>query len=146
MNKNDIMNIIKKIMITFVCIFVNLLGKYIASSLQLPLWMDSFGTVFASYVLGPLYGAIVGCAGNVVHSFSNINLMVYSINSIFIGISVGLLARKHKFESFYDITSAIGMVTIGSTVLSIGLNVLFADGNIGNIWGEGVKNFLIEKK
>lgn len=145
MNKNDIMNIIKKIMITFVCIFVNLLGKYIASSLQLPLWMDSFGTVFASYVLGPLYGAIVGCAGNVVHSFSNINLMVYSINSIFIGISVGLLARKHKFESFYDITSAIGMVTIGSTVLSIGLNVFFADGNIGNIWGEGVKNFLIEK-
>lgn len=143
--KNDIKNIIKKVLTIFVCIFINLFGKYLATTIQLPLWLDALGTVFAAYVFGPVYGTVVGCAANMVHSFSNINLMVYSINSIFIGISVGILARKRKFETFYGITSAIGMVTIGSTVLSIGLNIWFNDGNIGNVWGEGVKNFLIEK-
>ena len=143
--KNEIKNIIKKVLITFICIFINLFGKYLATTFQLPLWMDSFGTVFAAYVFGPVYGAVVGCTVNIVHSFNDIYLMVYSINSIFIGISSGMLARKRKFETFYGITSAIGIVTIGSTVLSIGLNLILNDGIIGNVWGEGVKNFLIEK-
>ncbi len=144
MKKNNIKNIIKKLLIIFICVFINLAGKQITSSLQLPFWMDSFGTVFGAYAFGPIYGGIIGFVANIAHSFSDLNLLVYSVKGIFIGVSVGLLARKHKFESFYGITSAIGMVTIGSTVLSIVLNIIFNKGIIENVWGEGVKNFLIE--
>ena len=34
------------------CIAVNCAGKFMALGLQLPLWLDSFGTVLAAYVLG----------------------------------------------------------------------------------------------
>lgn len=35
-----------------VCILLNLGGKVLAQKLQLPVWMDSFGTVWAAYTLG----------------------------------------------------------------------------------------------
>lgn len=33
------------------CLAVNCAGKFMALGLQLPLWLDSFGTVLAAYVL-----------------------------------------------------------------------------------------------
>jgi len=44
------------------CILINCIGKWLAGALQLPLWMDSFGTVLAAYVLGPICGAFIGAA------------------------------------------------------------------------------------
>ena len=35
------------------CITLNYAGKILAEALQLPVWMDAFGTVLAAYVLGP---------------------------------------------------------------------------------------------
>lgn len=47
---------------TFVlgCIVINFAGRILSDRLQLPLWLDSFGTVTAAYVLGPFCGAMVG--------------------------------------------------------------------------------------
>ena len=44
---------------TFVlgCIVINFAGRILSDRLQLPLWLDSFGTVTAAYVLGPFCGA-----------------------------------------------------------------------------------------
>ena len=43
-----------------ICVLINYAGKIFAQNLQLPLFLDSFGTVVAAYVLGPLCGAMVG--------------------------------------------------------------------------------------
>ena len=39
-----------------ICVLINYAGKIFAQNLQLPLFLDSFGTVVAAYVLGPLCG------------------------------------------------------------------------------------------
>ena len=42
------------------CILLDLSGKYFAVSFQLPVCLDSIGTVLAAYRFGSLSGAIVG--------------------------------------------------------------------------------------
>ena len=53
------------------CILINCIGKYAAAKMQLPLWLDSFGTVCSAYALGPVCGGIVGAATNVIYGFSH---------------------------------------------------------------------------
>lgn len=54
------------------CIVVNCAGKFLALWLQLPLWLDSFGTVLAAYMMGPVCGAMVGVTGNIIYSIVNL--------------------------------------------------------------------------
>ena len=61
----------KVILVVLGCVIVNFLGRSIAVGLQLPLWLDSIGTVFSAYVLGPFSGAIVGCTGTLIYSMWN---------------------------------------------------------------------------
>ena len=54
---------------TFVlgCIVINFAGRILSDRLQLPLWLDSFGTVTAAYVLGPFCAAMVGMTVNLTY-------------------------------------------------------------------------------
>ena len=49
------------------CIIVNFAGKFIAEKAELPLWLDSIGTVMAAYALGPVVGAITGATVNLAY-------------------------------------------------------------------------------
>lgn len=49
------------------CILIDYLGKIFSVSCQLPLWLDSVGTVLTAYVLGPVSGAIVGATNNILY-------------------------------------------------------------------------------
>lgn len=131
--------------IVFSCILVNFVGKRSADINELPLWLDSFGTIFAAYSLGPVSGAIVGCSTNIIYYFWDPNSLAYAITSIFIGISFGLAARRRYFDSFFGATSVAGSVTFGSVVISTILNLFFYDGFTGNVWGDGVISYLMEK-
>ena len=142
MGKTDrtkrILRPITTMLIVFFCIFINFSGKHFAVKNELPLWLDSFGTVFAAYVLGPISGAIVGCTGNIIYYFWDSSSLAYSVTSIFIGISLGVAARKKYFETFFGATSVAGCVTIGSVIISTLINIILYDGYTGNVWGDGV--------
>lgn len=133
------------ILIVFFCIVVNFVGKHLAVKYELPLWLDSVGTVFAAYVLGPVCGAIIGGTGNIIYSFWDANSLAYCLTSIFIGASMGTAARKKYFESFFGATTVAGGVTIGSVFISTILNLSFYGGYTGNVWGDGVVNFLMDR-
>ena len=77
------------------CVLANVLGRAFAEQLMLPIWFDSFGTVFAAYVLGPICGAIVGAASNIIVSFWHPNSLVFVLTSDFIGVSVGFFAKMN---------------------------------------------------
>lgn len=91
---------VKIALFVIACILLNLAGKQCARFFQLPLWLDSFGTVFSAYLLGPVSGAIVGVTMNLAYSnFSPFSYM-YGLTSIAIGVSVGIAARRKLFDSF----------------------------------------------
>ena len=126
------------------CILLNVIGKLCASQLALPIWLDSFGTAIAAYALGPACGAIVGGASNVIFSFWNPTTIVFSLTSVFVGISVGVLAKRGYFETFFHAMSAAGIVALGAVAISTTLNLVLFDGATGNVWGNGVRDFFLE--
>ena len=146
-NRSDMLSKkdVKTVFFIIVCILLNLCGKHFASSFQLPLWLDSFGTVIAAYMFGPISGAIVGVTMNLVYSdFSPLSYM-YSLTSIAIALTVGITARKKFFTSFFGTMSATILVTAFSVIISVCISWLFKKGMTGNIWGDGVIEYLEEQ-
>lgn len=57
-------------------IAINVIGTFVAYSLQLPILLDSIGTIFISILLGPVHGIITGLGGSFL---SGITFDIYSL-------------------------------------------------------------------
>ena len=135
----------KAILILFLCILINCAGKQIAKILNLPLWLDSFGTVACAFFLGPLWGALAGFSVNLIYGiFDNVSL-VYGLTSIAVGITVGVLSKKNRLNSLFSASSIAVTITFVSIIISVPLNCIFYNGMTGNLWGDGVIDFLREQ-
>lgn len=55
---------------------INVIGTFIAYSLQLPILLDSIGTIFISILLGPVFGIITGLGGSFL---SGVTFDIYSL-------------------------------------------------------------------
>ncbi len=136
---------IQLIIFIAICILLNFAGKCLAVSLDMPVWLDSFGTALTAYGLGPACGAIVGVTGNIVYGITFGAEYVYALTSIAIGIIVGTMARRRKFDTVFGTMMVSVLVTLASVVVSVPLNFIFFQGMTGNTWGDGVIGFLREE-
>jgi energy-coupling factor transport system substrate-specific component len=127
------------------CILINYGGKELAIHFSLPLWLDAVGTTLAAYMLGPVWGSVVGVSGNIIYGFTNPISFIYALTSLSIGICIGCLAKYRFFESFFWTLSISVFVAMISTIISVILNILFYNGMTSNIWGDGVIGYLNEK-
>ncbi len=126
------------------CIGINYIGKLFAQALKLPLWLDSIGTCIGAVLGGPIIGGICGAANNLIYGFTtgdNITL-VYALTSLFIGISVGIMARLGFMETFSKamVTACVG--GLAAVIVSTPLNIIYWGGTTGNIWGDAIFAFL----
>ena len=131
------------VMLSFFCILFNVFGRYIAESLGLPVWLDSFGTFLMAYLLGPVYGAVVGALGNIIYGFIDSTAFAYSITSISIALIVGYFGRRGWMKNLFKTMSLSVMVTGVCVVISCILNEIFFDGMTNNIWGDGIIEMLL---
>lgn len=129
---------------TVLCILLNCAGRVIGKLLSLPLWLDSFGTVFCAYVGGPFCGAVTGAASNLLYGSANHISHVYALTSICLGVIVGLMARRGAFRDLFGTMSVAGLSALFSVLISAPLNILYYGGRTGNLWGNGVYDFLRE--
>ena len=136
----------KLILFVTACVCLNIGGKFLATWLDLPLWADSFGTALCAYVLGPVCGGLVGLTGNLAYCVVNRLSVAYSVTSIALGIIVGIAAEKKWFDQFYGFMKAASFTMLTALVVSVPVNVFLADGYTGNKWGDGVVDFLVDKK
>ncbi len=130
------------ILLTIFCILLNVAGKVFAEKLQLPLWLDSFGTFLMAYILGPFCGAIVGAAGNILYGFLNPVSFAYAITSICIALVAGYFFKRGWMKNLFKTMSLSVMVTGVCVAISCILNVIFYDGMTGNFWGDGIISML----
>ncbi|MDR1559747.1 MAG: ECF transporter S component [Clostridiales bacterium] len=117
---------------------VNYIGKLFAQLLKLPLWLDSIGTVLASMLAGPIIGALAGLINNIIYGFMDPVSFVYGITSVAIGVVVGLMARIGFLENWVKAGIIAFAVIFTSTVVSTPINIIFWEGQTGNIWGDAV--------
>lgn len=134
----------KALLIAFACIAVNCFGRQLAVYYSLPGWLDTYGVFFAAYTLGPVSGAIVGVSTNFIFGLWEPKVAIFSAVSLFIGLSVGYMARKKYFDTLFHTMTVAGAVSVGSVVISAIINQLFNSGSTSNIWGDGVRDLLIE--
>ena len=130
---------------TAVCVMLNVGGRLLTTQLEWPLWLDSFGTALSAYVGGPVCGALAGMAGNFAYSQINPLSPMYMFTSIALGVIVGVAARKGWFNRFYGFMMAASLTIFAALIVSVPINLAFAEGYTGNLWGDGVIDYLTEK-
>ena len=127
------------------CVCLNVGGRLLAAWLKLPLWADSFGTALCAYIAGPVCGAMVGLTGNLAYSDINHLSTAYSLTSIALGVIIGIAAKRRWFDQFYGFMKAASLAVFVGLVVSVPLNLIFDSGYTGNLWGNGVIDYLREK-
>lgn len=129
-----------------VCILLNYGLKMLTLQLNVPLWLDSVGTAIAAYLIGPASGAMVGAASNIAFGFYEPLSMMYTITNAAVGIVIGVCARRKMMEKFFDVITASTMVTVVAATISTIINCVMFAGHMGNEWGDGILNLLVEWK
>lgn len=112
-------------------IAANILGRFFTDTFSLPLLLDSFGTIFTAYCLGPWCGIIVGVSVNVFHGLFDPTLFAMAVNSICISLMVGFLSKKGWMNSLLQTMSLSILVALACVVISCALDFVFWNGKIG---------------
>lgn len=126
-----------------ICILLNLGGKAFADWLELPVVLDTIGTMMAAIVYGPGGGIIVGIATNFVEYLETPLFMLYAISDIATAVVVSVCAKHKPIDSFYRAISIGFMVTVVSVAVSSPINAVIRGGMTGNKWGDGVVSLLL---
>ena len=118
---------------------INYIGKMFAQLLKLPLWLDSIGTILASFLAGPIIGALAGLINNVIYGLTMDPVsFIYGLTSIAIGLVAGILARK-GFISGWGKAVVLGiLIGLTAAIVSTPINIGFWGGQTGNIWGDAL--------
>lgn len=123
-----------------VCIGINFLGKLFASTLKLPLWLDSIGTCIGAILGGPIIGGLCGAINNLVYGLiigDNITI-IYLFTSLGIGVATGIMARLGFMKTFIKSLLTACVAGLVAVVISTPLNVIFWGGTTGNVWGDAL--------
>ena len=120
----------------------NLFGRLSADFLNLPLWMDSFGTFLTAYALGPVCGLMVGISSKLTAGFFNHTSYIYSITAVCTALIAGYLAKRGWMETMLKTVSLSVLLTFVNVVVSGTLVYFVFDGVINNMWGQGISDLL----
>lgn len=103
---------LKTIFLCVAGILVNLLFCKICEALDLPLYLDTIGTIASSIMGGSLPGVIVGLFTNVLKSFSDSSSLYYGIINVLIALAASALSRKGFFKTPLKVAFSIIVLTL----------------------------------
>ena len=106
------------ILICVAAIALNLLGAFATRSFDLPLYLDTVGTVSIAMMSGYVPAIIVGFFTHLLASFVDEAEMYYCSVSIFVAIYTTFLARRKVFKNFLKTLTAIPALALVATILS----------------------------
>ena len=104
------------ILICVAALVVNLIGSFVAKNFNLPLFLDTGGTIFIAMMSGYVPGVIVGFATNFFNSFIEESDMYYCSISILVALYTTFLARRGVFQSFPKTLAAIPVLALLTTL------------------------------
>ncbi|WP_231115265.1 CD3073 family putative ECF transporter S component [Neomoorella thermoacetica] len=97
----DIVNKPVKLAIISTGIAINIIGSMVSSTVKLPIFLDSIGTMLAAVLLGPWPGALTGLLGNIIQGvLTDPASIPFGVVNAVIGLVVGYLSLKRSFEDY----------------------------------------------
>ena len=122
------------LIIIFFAFLLNYIPSKIALALNMPVFLDSIGTVVAGMLGGNLPAVIAGFCGNAVNGISDMATFYYGIISILIGCMAAIFQRNGFFKRISGVFTAIFVFALlGGGVGSILTYFLY-----GYDFGEGI--------
>ena len=106
MNRN---NTNFKLIFSALAIALNIVLGTVVGLLNIPLlYLDTVGTIFSAALFGPWYGAAVGGLTNVIQGvITNPKTIPFALVNIAIGLVVGFIAKKWKFNIITSIITGL---------------------------------------
>lgn len=101
-----------------VSVAINIVGFQLSQLLRLPIFLDSIGTILAGAIAGPWIGAITGALTNAVNGIFNPVYFAYTLTSVAVGVTAGLLSRAGMFKKLWKVLISGVIFTIVATVFS----------------------------
>jgi energy-coupling factor transport system substrate-specific component len=94
-----------------VAIAINIVVGQIASSIGLPIYLDSIGTIIVGVLAGPAAGAVTGALANVIWgmTISPVSLP-FAVTAVVIGVLAGFAGRIGVFRHWY-LPPIAGLIT-----------------------------------
>jgi len=109
----------KRIALVFVPvgIGVNVIGGLLASSLKLPVFLDTIGTILSAAILGPWWGALTGGLTNIIMALQNPMDMWFAIVNIAVGLIVGFISVKFGFQKWLVVLIAGLIISVVAPII-----------------------------
>lgn len=116
-----------------VAIAINIVIGQIVVLLQLPVVLDSIGTMLVAVVAGPLAGALTGALTNVIWGLAvdAIALPWWPV-ALFIGLVTGLCAMAGLFKSWWKVIITGFLVALTAAIVSTPIAVYLYGGITGS--------------
>ena len=114
---------------------INYIGGQLATSLGLPIYMDSIGTAIVAAIMGPWIGATSGVLFNIISSLISGNIMasLFGICNIGTGLIVGYMARYGRYKKLIpDIAVASILVAVWNAATGAPIAMAVYGGIDGN--------------
>jgi len=120
-------------LLCILCIALNIIGSKLALLLNLPVYLDCAGTIFAGILGGYVPAIVVGYLTNLINGIFDGATMYYGITNVLIAIAAAFFAKRGWFKELPLILLTIPVFTIlgggvGSILTFFLYGVGFSDG------------------
>jgi signal transduction histidine kinase/DNA-binding response OmpR family regulator len=109
------------------------LGQLVQRVLQLPLYLDSVGTILIAALLGPLAGSIAGALSNLIWGvvFSVPQIMPFAFTAAVIGWAAGLAVSMGAFANVWRVLGAGVLIGVLAALVSAPIAAYVFGGTTG---------------
>ena len=109
-----------KITIMSIAVVINIVGAFIATTLKLPIFIDTIGTFLSAFLFGPVGGMLTGMVTSLINglTFDPYSLYFIPVQAI-IGLMTGICYKKNLFKGKFLILGIIITTVMGSIVASL---------------------------
>ncbi len=146
MNKIDSAR--KVAIICAACVLVNVAGAFIAQSFNLPIYLDTYGTIFVAALGGYVPGIAVGFFTNLFSAMFDMSEMYFGIVNILVAILTTFFCKRGYYEKFSKVLLTIPLTVLLTSCLGASIEelVYLAEpfDSFEKFWSKFQDSFLIE--
>ncbi len=125
---------------------LNVLGDAFSVWRNLPIWLDTFGTMLAGYFFGPIAGGVVGFSSHILICVKDgSNTWLYAFGNMLIGILVAEEKRRGYLKNLYGFCTAGLQLAIVSMAFSVPNTLLLRNNVMVNDWGNDIIQTMLER-
>ncbi|CAM3936781.1 ECF transporter S component [Paracoccus yeei] len=123
----------RNLVLVAIGIALNLALGQAASFLNLPIFLDSVGTVLAAVLAGPVIGGLTGLLTNLLWGLlQGPTAAFFAPVAMMIGVAAGLLARAGLFRTWWQAAISGAVIAVALAVVAVPIRIYLFGGVTGS--------------